>query len=108
MRHRVVVDFQEPVLEIAVSGDPAAVAAFVDAIQRRSPQHPAVSPVGCGWAELTRQEAAVAKLVCAALTNQQIANRLGISSHTVNFHLRQIFRKLGLTSRVELASRPPR
>ncbi|GIM89634.1 response regulator transcription factor [Paractinoplanes toevensis] len=44
----------------------------------------------------------VAQLVGLALTNQQIAGRLGRSPHTVNFHLRQIFRKLGVASRVEL------
>jgi DNA-binding CsgD family transcriptional regulator len=39
-----------------------------------------------------------------ALTNQQIATRIGRSRHTVNYHLRRIFHKLGITSRVELAS----
>jgi DNA-binding CsgD family transcriptional regulator len=38
------------------------------------------------------------------LTNQQIAHRIGRSRHTVNYHLRRIFHKLGITSRVELAS----
>ena len=37
------------------------------------------------------------------LTNQQIANRLHISPHTVNFHLRRIYRKLAIGSRVHLA-----
>jgi DNA-binding CsgD family transcriptional regulator len=46
----------------------------------------------------------IAELVGQALTNQQIAGRLDRSPHTVNFHLRQIFRKLGIASRVELVS----
>jgi DNA-binding CsgD family transcriptional regulator len=45
----------------------------------------------------------VALLAGQALTNGQIARRLNISPHTVNFHLRHIFRKLGIHSRVSLA-----
>ena|SRR2546421_2595088 len=56
-----------------------------------------------GWASLTERERAVATLAGRALTNQQIAHRLRISPHTVNFHLRQIFKKLGIESRVRLA-----
>ena len=58
------------------------------------------------WLDLTERERAVAYLAGRALTNQQIANRLGISAHTVNFHLRHIFRKLGIASRVHLARIP--
>ncbi len=48
----------------------------------------------------------MAELVRQALTDQQIANRLGISPHTVNYHLRQIYRKLAIHSRVSLATFP--
>jgi DNA-binding CsgD family transcriptional regulator len=57
-----------------------------------------------GWASLTAAERAVADLVAAGLTNRQVAARLFVSPHTVAFHLRRIFRKLEVTSRVELAS----
>lgn len=58
---------------------------------------------GAGWESLTERERAVATLAGEALTNWQIARRLCISPHTVNFHLRQVFRKLGIASRVSLA-----
>ncbi|WP_432991816.1 helix-turn-helix domain-containing protein [Dactylosporangium sp. CA-233914] len=62
-----------------------------------------------GWHCLTERERTVAGLAGRALTNRQIARRLGITQHTVNYHLRQIFRKLEITSRVSLAgyAKPP-
>ena len=56
-----------------------------------------------GWLSLTGTECAVSKLVAEGLTNQQVADQMFISVHTVAFHLRQVFRKLGISSRVELA-----
>jgi DNA-binding CsgD family transcriptional regulator len=45
----------------------------------------------------------VSHLVSQGFTNQQAADQMFISVHTVAFHLRQVFRKLGISSRVELA-----
>ncbi len=56
-----------------------------------------------GWASLTDIEQATARLVAEGLTNQRIADQLFISTHTVAFHLRQVFRKLDIRSRVDLA-----
>ncbi|GAA2621553.1 hypothetical protein GCM10010399_60760 [Dactylosporangium fulvum] len=67
-------------------------------------EDPPPAPCPVGWKRLTDRERAVAQLVGQALTNQQIARRLGISAHTVNYHLRQIFRKLAISSRVSLAA----
>jgi DNA-binding CsgD family transcriptional regulator len=44
----------------------------------------------------------VASLVAAVLTNQAIADRLYLSRHTVDSHLRHIFGKLGVRTRVKL------
>jgi DNA-binding CsgD family transcriptional regulator len=56
-----------------------------------------------GWAALTTSELTVARLVAEGLTNREVAERLFVSPHTVNSHLRHVFSKLGITSRVELA-----
>jgi transcriptional regulator of acetoin/glycerol metabolism len=56
-----------------------------------------------GLASLTDTEQAIAELVAQGLTNRQIAQRVFVSRHTVDFHLRSIFRKVDVTSRVELA-----
>jgi DNA-binding CsgD family transcriptional regulator len=55
------------------------------------------------WDRLSEPERDIARLVGAGLTNRQVAKQLFLSPHTVNYHLRGIFRKLGINSRVELA-----
>jgi DNA-binding CsgD family transcriptional regulator len=56
-----------------------------------------------GWAALTTSEVTVARLVAEGLTNREVAERLFVSPHTVSSHLRHVFSKLGINSRVELA-----
>jgi DNA-binding CsgD family transcriptional regulator len=56
-----------------------------------------------GWDSLTDTERRVADLVAQGLSNRQVANRVFLSTHTVAFHLRHIFWKLSITSRVQLA-----
>jgi DNA-binding CsgD family transcriptional regulator len=63
----------------------------------------AAEPETNGWAALTTSELAVARLVAEGLTNREVAERLFVSPHTVSSHLRHVFTKLGITSRVELA-----
>ena len=53
---------------------------------------------------LTSTEQSVASLVVAGLTNRQVGEKLFISRYTVDSHLRAIYRKLGVASRVELAN----
>jgi DNA-binding NarL/FixJ family response regulator len=51
--------------------------------------------------ELTERESEVLALLAQGLANKQIAARLGISEHTVKFHVSAIYSKLGASSRTE-------
>jgi DNA-binding CsgD family transcriptional regulator len=55
-----------------------------------------------GWAAMTKSELAVAQLVANGLTNREVADRLFVSPHTVSTHLRHVFAKLEVNSRVDL------
>lgn len=55
-------------------------------------------------ARLTPMEQRIVELVCRGLTNPQIARELFVEHSTVRWHLRNVFRKLGVRTRTELAS----
>jgi DNA-binding NarL/FixJ family response regulator len=67
---------------------------------RPAPSGPRSAPE---WPELTESELAVVGLVMRGATNREVAERLYLSPYTVNSHLRHVFTKLGIRSRVELA-----
>jgi len=53
---------------------------------------------------LSRAELAVARLVATGLTNREVAGQLYVSVKTVEYHLRNSYIKLGITSRRELTA----
>lgn len=61
------------------------------------------APAVTGWESLTEAELRVVRVVAEGLTNKQAADRLFLSPHTVDSHLRHSFAKLGINNRVELA-----
>jgi two-component system, NarL family, response regulator DevR len=52
--------------------------------------------------QLSRREQQLLTLLCAGLTNKEIANQLHLSEHTVKNHVHRILRKTGTADRVEL------
>ena len=57
-----------------------------------------------GWESLTDTERRIVTLVAQGCSNRQIASQMFLSVHTIAFHLRRVFCKLDVTSRVQLAS----
>lgn len=55
-----------------------------------------------GWGSLTPTERTVAGLVAQGMRNQQIAEQMFVSVQTVQTHLKRLFKKLGVTSRLQL------
>ena len=51
---------------------------------------------------LTKREDEVVKLVADGLSNRNVAQKLGLTEHTVSNYLFRIYEQLGISSRVEL------
>jgi DNA-binding CsgD family transcriptional regulator len=98
-----------------VTMEPSAVAALIEALRSYlttapppAPSDPSDSPSGARrWDALTVRERAVADMAGRGLRNRDIARRLFISAHTVNYHLRNVFSKLEITSRMEIIPHLP-
>jgi PAS domain S-box-containing protein len=72
-------------------------------VARAAPEADAAEPAAeVDWLSLTDAELKVARLVAQGLTNRETAERLVVSRHTVDSHLKHVFTKLTLSSRVQL------
>ena len=72
---------------------------------RRARWSAAAAAPATGWASLTDAERRVATLISEGHTNKSAASALGVSINTVGTHLRAVFAKLGVQSRVQLVNR---
>jgi DNA-binding NarL/FixJ family response regulator len=59
------------------------------------------APIAVDDLPLTSRETEILQLVAAGATNGDVARQLWVTEQTVKFHLRNIFRKLGVTNRTE-------
>ena len=87
-----------------VARDLRAALAEVDAVAViiEEPSPAELAPVLMMAYGLTKQEQALTALVCRGHSTSEIADRLHISAHTVQDHLKSIFDKTGVSSRREL------
>ncbi|HSI98383.1 MAG TPA: response regulator transcription factor [Gaiellaceae bacterium] len=88
--------------EIGAEGEATRAEAMLAGLRARPP---ATSSFAEGpLRKLSRRELEVLALVAEGLTNQEIAERLVLSEHTVHRHVTNLLRKLGLPSRAAAAS----
>jgi DNA-binding CsgD family transcriptional regulator len=89
--------------EIGADGERARAETMLENLHKTSMRPPSAAIAG-PLGDLSRRELEVLDLVAQGLTNRDIAARLVLSEHTVNRHVANILRKLGLSSRAAAAS----
>jgi len=99
-------DASETELEAAVRALGEGLIVGAPSLLREAWRRPAVVPLNAPVTteQLTGREVEVLGLMARGLANKQIAGELGISEHTVKFHLSSIYAKLGATGRAEAVS----
>jgi DNA-binding CsgD family transcriptional regulator len=63
--------------------------------------------IDCTRDDLTAQETQIARLAAAGHTNPEIAARLFLSPRTIEWHLRKVYPKLGVSGRTQLRAALP-
>ena len=92
-------------VETVAAGDGVLDPTVVGRVMARFAAAPSRSDVGVGGIDrLTEREQGVLRLACRGLTNAEIAIKLLVSRRTIDTHLVNVYRKLGFSSRVALAS----
>jgi len=82
-----------------------AVAAGLTVYGTRPRSHAFSSLAEDAWPILTPREIQVLAALRDGLSNKAVARRLGISPHTVKFHIESLFKKLGAASRAEAVAK---
>jgi DNA-binding NarL/FixJ family response regulator len=114
--HEVVDSDDDPDVVLALLPESAGVAEIDDALraiaQGQAVKSPAAPIAGFNAVQeaearalLTPREAQILDAIADGLTNKAIARRLGISLHTVKFHVESVFRKLGASTRTEAVAK---
>ncbi|MEU6073581.1 LuxR C-terminal-related transcriptional regulator [Micromonospora sp. NPDC047074] len=94
-----------------LGGPPATGPSTVGPVRVAGPAAPGAAPTftnRVALSALTGAEARVAAAIADGLSNREAAQRLFVSVKTIEFHLGNIFRKLGVRNRTELAARQAR
>jgi DNA-binding NarL/FixJ family response regulator len=89
----------------AIQAVAAGEAIFGPQVARRLMDHFAAAPVASPFPDLSEREREILQLVARGLTNQQIADRLGIAPKTVRNHVSNIFGKLEVRDRAQAVAR---
>jgi DNA-binding NarL/FixJ family response regulator len=99
-------DASEAELEAAIRALGEGLVVGAPSLLSEAWRRPAVVPLNAleKTEQLTGREIEVLGLMARGLANKQIAGALGISEHTVKFHLSSIYAKLGATGRAEAVS----
>ena len=98
-------DAREPLRGAVATFDALGATSWADRARRelRATGESTAEAVPDALAGLTPQEVQVATAVAGGGTNREIAAQLFLSTRTIDYHLRKIFHKAGVTSRTELA-----
>ena len=105
-RHRRRTDAREPLREALDTFETLGAGAWAERARQelRASGETARRGADLVATELTPSEEQIAALVRQGLSNKEVAGRLFVSPRTVDFHLRNVYTKLGITSRTELAA----
>lgn len=97
-------DLVEAIRDVAAGGSPMSARIARMVVQAFKKPERAVPP-GVPPVRLTDREQAVLDLLLEGFRYRQIADRLGLSVYTVNFHIRNIYEKLHVRSRAEAVAK---